>query len=120
MRLVLITACCAFAVLIGSGHAFAHAGHEHKVMGTIAALDGNHVTIKTTDGKERTFEIVAATTFLRGKQKGAKDDLEVGLRLVVNVGDGKEPLKAKSVQYAAPKAPAAVTPAAKPAATPRG
>jgi hypothetical protein len=86
----------------------AHPGHDHKVMGTIAAIDGDSVTIKTNDGKERTFQIVPATVFIRGKQKnGGKDDLKVGLRLVVNVGAGTEPLKAKSVQYAAaPTAPA--------------
>lgn len=110
IRFAMMTACCALVLLIGSRDAAAHAGHDHKVMGVIAALDGDRVTIKTTDGKERTFEIVAATTFLKGKQKGAKDDLKAGLRLVVDLGDGKEPLKAKSIQYASPKAPAAVTP----------
>jgi hypothetical protein len=104
VRLAVMTGLCAFVLLIGSKNALAHPGHGHKVMGEIVAIDGNQVTIKTTDGKERKFELVAATTFLRGKQKGAKDDLKVGVRLVVDVGDGKEPLKAKSVQYAAPKA----------------
>jgi hypothetical protein len=81
---------------------FAHPGHDHKIMGTIAAINGDSVTVKTTKGQERTFAITEKTTILRGKQAGARTDLVVGLRVVVNVGDGHEPLKAKSVQYSAP------------------
>ena len=80
---------------------FAHPGHDHKIMGTIAAINGDSVTVKTTKGPERTFEITDKTTLLRGKQAGARADLVVGLRVIVIVGDGPEPLKARSVQYAA-------------------
>src|SRR5688572_17037107 len=75
LRFVVMTVLCALVFLTGRGTAVAHPGHDHKVMGVIVAIDGAHVTIKTNDGKERTFEVVAATAFLRGKQKGAKDDL---------------------------------------------
>lgn len=81
---------------------FAHPGHEHKLMGTITAIDGNKVSMKTTEGKDSTFTVTPITAFKRGKAKGAQADLTVGLRVVVNVGDGKEPLKAKEVQYTAP------------------
>jgi hypothetical protein len=103
MRFAVMTALVAFVFSIGSGTgtAIAHPGHEHKLLGEIVAVDGDRVTIKTNDGKERAFEVVATTTFLRGKQKGAKEDLKAGLRVVVTVGDGKEPLKAKRIQYAA-------------------
>jgi hypothetical protein len=84
--------------------ATAHPGHDHKIMGTIAAINGDSVTIKTTKGQERTFEITDKTTILLGKKAGARTDLVVGLRVIVNVGDGHEPLKAKSVQYTAPAA----------------
>lgn len=79
----------------------AHPGHDHKVMGTIAVVDGSFVTITTTDGKELTFEVTDATRLLKGKGQGARGDLKAGLRVVANVGDGEEPLKAKEVQYAA-------------------
>jgi len=46
--------------------------------------------------------VTPTTAFKRGKSKGAQGDLKVGLRVVVNVGDGAEPLKAKEVQYTAP------------------
>ena len=40
--------------------------------------------------------------FKSGKGKGAQSDLKVGLRIVVNAGDGAEPMKAKEVQYTLP------------------
>jgi hypothetical protein len=79
----------------------AHPGHDHKLMGTITSIDKNKVVVKTTEGKDMTFEITPLTTFKRGKQKGTATDLKAGLRVVVNIGDGVEPLKAKDVQYTA-------------------
>ena len=42
---------------------------------------------------------VPTTTFKMGSKKGMQSDLKAGMRVVVNVGDGVEPLKAKEVQY---------------------
>ena len=81
---------------------FAHPGHEHKLLGTITAVDGSKITMKTTEGKDATFMVTPITTFKSGKGKGAQGDLKVGLRIVVNAGDGAEPLKAKEVQYTLP------------------
>jgi hypothetical protein len=85
----------------------AHPGHDHKLMGTISSIDKNKVVMKTTEGKDMTFEILPTTAFKKGKQKGTQADLKAGLRVVVNVGDGVEPLKAKEVQYSAPTTTAA-------------
>jgi hypothetical protein len=102
---LLLVLCVAFVATPGiTTRVLAHPGHDHKIMGTIAALNGDSVTVKTTKGQERTFEITDKTTILRGKVVGARADLVVGLRVIVNVGDGHEPLKAKSVQYSAPAA----------------
>jgi type 1 fimbria pilin len=86
--------------LLASAAPLAHPGHDHKLMGTITKIDGNKVSIKTTEGTDATFQVIPTTSFKRGKQKGIQTELKVGLRVVVNVGDGKEPLKAKDVQYA--------------------
>ena len=79
----------------------AHPGHDHKLMGTVSSIDKNKVVMKTTEGKDMTFEITPLTTFKSGAKKGAQADLKAGMRVVVNVGDGVEPLKAKEVQYSA-------------------
>jgi hypothetical protein len=89
------------AALLAPAAPLAHPGHDHKLMGTISSIDKNKVVVKTTEGKDMTFEITPLTAFKRGKQKGAGSDLKAGMRVVVNIGDGVEPLKAKEVQYSA-------------------
>ncbi len=90
----------ALVVTFAAGTAFAHPGHDHKIMGTIASIDGKHVIVKTTDGKEVSVQITEKTRLLKGKARGTAADLRAGLRVVVNVGNGAEPLTAKEVQYA--------------------
>ena len=41
--------------------AAAHPGHSHKVLGTIAKVDGRRVTVTGTDGKAVTFEVTNRT-----------------------------------------------------------
>ena len=89
------------AALFAPSVAMAHPGHDHKLMGTITSIDKDKVVVKTTEGKDMTFEITPLTTFKRGKAKGVAADLKAGMRVVVNIGDGVEPLKAKEVQYSA-------------------
>ena len=79
----------------------AHPGHDHKLMGTISSIDKNKVVMKTTDGKDATFEITPTTTFKSGTKKGSQADLKAAMRVVVTMVDEKEPLKAKEVQYTA-------------------
>jgi hypothetical protein len=89
------------AALVAPSAAMAHPGHDHKLMGTITSIDKNKVAVKTTEGKDMTFEITPLTAFKKGKDKGAQADLRTGMRVVVNIGDGVEPLKAKEIQYSA-------------------
>ena len=89
------------AALLAPTVSLAHPGHDHKLMGTISSIDKTKVVVKTTEGKDMTFELTPLTTFKRGKDKGAATDLKAGMRVVVNIGDGVAPLKAKEVQYSA-------------------
>ena len=89
------------AALLAPAVPLAHPGHDHKLMGTISSIDKDKVVVKTTEGKDMTFEITPLTAFKRGKDKGTASDLKAGMRVVVNIGDGVEPLKAKEVQYSA-------------------
>ena len=93
--------------LLAPSVSLAHPGHDHKLMGTIASIDKNKVVVKTTEGKDMTFEVTPVTTFKSGSKKGAQSELKPGMRVVVNVGDGVEPLKAKDVQYSAASTTAA-------------
>jgi translation initiation factor IF-1 len=73
-----------------------HAGHAHRVMGTVTMRHDNHVEVKTKDGKIVTITLTEKTTFARGKEKVDNMALHVGDRVVVEV-DGKDSLTAKAV-----------------------
>lgn len=93
-----------FAILVMMrALASAHEGHDHKIMGTIAAIEQTKIDVKTRDGKTVTIVLAAATKILRGTAAAAVGDLKVGERVVVNVGAGKEPLTAKDVRVAVAK-----------------
>ena len=77
----------------------AHPGHEHKTMGTISSIDKTKMVVKSTEGKDVTFEIIPTTAFKRGKDKGTPTDLKAGMRVVVvTTGEG-DPQKAREIQY---------------------
>ena len=79
--------------------AFAHEGHDHKLLGTITEITATRMLVRATqDGAVSTVAIVATTKITRGKTKIAASDLKVGDRIVVNIGNGKAPLTAKAVQ----------------------
>lgn len=78
----------------------AHPGHEHKTMGTITSVDKAKVVVKSTEGKDVTFEIIPTTAFKRGKDKGMASDLKAGMRVVV-VTAGETESKAKEIEYSA-------------------
>jgi len=68
----------------------AHEGHAHKVMGTVAARQGDRVQLKTPDGKTVTVVLNAKTAFARGKQKVDGTVVKVGERVVVEVVGEKD------------------------------
>jgi hypothetical protein len=95
----------ALTFVLGVPAVWAHEGHAHKVMGTVATVHENHLQVTTKEGKTVTITLNEKTSVLRGKQKVAISELQPGTRVVVDVGTGKEPLVAKSVTLAAAKTP---------------
>lgn len=94
--------------------AAAHEGHDHKIMGTLAAVHENSVDVKATDGKQSTITLSDKTRILRGTTAVKLADLKAGDRVVVTAtGGGKDPFVAKEIKVGA--ATAAKT-ATKPAA----
>ena len=86
---------------------WAHGGHAHKVMGTVESIDGNHVMVKTKDGKTVMVMLDAKTKIMQGKTKLASTALKVGDRVVAEGAQEKDMLAAAKVQVGA--APAAAT-----------
>lgn len=86
---------------------FAHPGHSHKVMGTIAKVEGKKVTMTAADGKSLTFDVTARTKLTREpKTKGVFEELKAGMRAVVTLGDGDYANHADELRYSDPAATA--------------
>jgi len=78
----------------------AHEGHAHKILGTITAIAGEKVELKTPEGKTVTVTVNAKTTYARGKTKVDATALKVGERIVAEVASEKA-MVASSVTMAA-------------------
>ena len=79
----------------------AHEGHAHKVMGTVSSVDGNHVMVKTTDGKTVMVMLDAKTKITQGKLKSDASALKVGTRVVAEGAENKGIVTAATIQVGA-------------------
>jgi hypothetical protein len=94
------------AALMAPVVAWAHEGHLHKALGTVASIDGPHVVLKTTDGKSITVMLDKETTITRGKDKLDATALKVGERISVDYMEEKGMMMAHAVKLATAPAPA--------------
>jgi len=78
--------------------AWAHEGHIHTIMGTVMGLDAHSLQVKTPGGEVLSIAITDKTTVVRGKQKAAIADLQKGSRVVVEIGNGEDPLMAGQIR----------------------
>ena len=78
--------------------AWAHAGHVHKIMGTVTARDAKHVEVKTPSGEIVSVAVTDQTSVVRAKRKVAFGEVQTGRRVVVDIGDGEDPLIAREIQ----------------------
>ena len=79
---IAVMAVFAMMVLL-TGAALAHPGHEQKVMGTVTMAAADHVMLKTTQGKDATVLINKDTKFIRAKKAMKASDMVVGMRVVI-------------------------------------
>ena len=82
--------------------ASAHDGHAHKIMGTVLALDTKQVQVKTPSGEILSIALNEKTAVTSAKKKMALSDVHVGGRVVVDIGNGEDPLIAHGIELAAP------------------
>ena len=86
------------ALVLYGGAAAAHDGHAHLVMGTVTAIDAKQFGLKTPSGEILSIAITPKTSVLRDKKKAAIRDVQVGRRVVVDIGNGEDPLIAREIQ----------------------
>ena len=90
--------------LISSAVICAHEGHLHKALGSIARVQGEHVEIKTTDGKTVTVMLDKKTTVTRGKEKLDATALKVGERVSVEYMESNKMMMAHAIKLGTPTA----------------
>jgi hypothetical protein len=97
-RIAILIVCLAFV----TAGAFAH-GDEQHVIGTVASVTKDSITVKTTTNKLVTVAVVPETTFSRNKGGAKLADLNVGDRVVIHAKEPSEgKLVADTVQFSAP------------------
>jgi hypothetical protein len=114
MKRTILAALVALVLSFTFSHvAQAHEGHTHKVMGTVSAINGQHIDVKTSDGKTVTVMTDAKTTVTRGKEKLTASAVKVGDRISVDAMQEKDMMMAQAIKLAAatPTTAAATKPA---------
>ena len=85
------------ALVAGAGVARAHEGHDHKVMGKVAAVSAQQIEVETAEGKTVAAALTAETKYSRDKATVTQADVKVGERVVIVVVEEKGVQKAKQV-----------------------
>lgn len=96
----------ASALLLSSPAAWAHGSGQH-VLGTVTAIDGTHIEVKTPKGAMVSVQVTKQTHF---KAKGSPSSTgvpDVGDRVVIEATKDKKTLTATEVHYSAAKKVAA-------------
>ena len=91
----------AICVLVSGTATVAHDGHVHRIMGTVTARDAKHIEVKTPSGENLSIALTAKTTAVRNKKKVDLKEVQVGRRVVVDIGNGEDPLLAGEIQLGA-------------------
>ena len=107
----LLAATIALALLAPAGIQ-AHAGHDHKILGTVTLIHENHLEVKDAKGKVTKHVLNATTKVRKNKAKASAADIKVGDRVVVTTRetkakDGTVVVNVIDVQIGAPTVAAA-------------
>jgi hypothetical protein len=81
----------------------AHEGHMHKALGTIAAIQGDLVEVKTTDGKSVKVTLGKKTVITRGADKLETGALKVGERVSIEYVEENKVMVAHGIKLGAAK-----------------
>jgi len=87
--------------LMLAGRLLAHEGHEHKVMGTVAAVDASHLELTTPEGEKVDILLSKETKFFRGKEAATAGDVKPGLRVAVTFEEAGGKKTAHAVRLSA-------------------
>ncbi len=101
----------ACALVLTSSAAWAH-GSGHHVLGTVTAIDGTHIEVKTPTGAMVTVMLAKQTHFKAKGDPSSAEPPTIGDRVVIEATMEKNTLTAAEVHYSAAKKAAAAAPQA--------
>jgi ribosomal protein S17 len=86
-----------FSLVLMVSSAYAHNGMEH-IMGTVASITDNSITVTTTDGESQTVTTTADTKSTKMDAAIALKDIKVGDHVVIHASKKNDKLIASTVQ----------------------
>ena len=92
-------------IVVAAGTSRAHDGHIHWIMGTVMQVDATHLVVKTPGGENLSIAMNEKTTVTRDKQKVARSEVRAGRRVVVDIGNGEDPLIAGQIRVGVTQLP---------------
>jgi hypothetical protein len=99
-RALLLIACISLITAAALAH-----GDEQHVIGTVATVAKDSITVKTAANALVTVSVVPQTTFSKNKAAAKLSDLNVGDRVVIHAKEPSEgKLVADTVQFSTPVA----------------
>ena len=101
MSRTLTTGILVLFALVASARLGAHAGHTHTIMGTVVSRGDKTVEVKTPGGEVLSIAVTQDTVVVRGKRKAGIAEVNTGVRVVVDIGEGEDPLIAHEIRLAA-------------------
>lgn len=94
---IILIVCAFFTAAAAS----AHGGEEH-VIGTVAKITQDSITVKTTAGKLVTVAVAPESRFIKDKAPATLSGLKIGERVVIHAKEPTEgKLVADTVEFAA-------------------
>lgn len=104
-RVALIVVATGLFAAFSSARLFAHDGHEHKVMGTVAMTAADHLMLKDKDDKDVTIKVTKDTK-VKAKPPVKVEEIKPGTRVVVTAVEQKDKsLVAKTIEVGSPSTP---------------
>ena len=83
-----------------SAQLLAHAGHDHKVMGTVTVAMPDHIMVKDTAGKDVMIQVIK-TTKVKARPAMKVEEIKPGTRVVITATMQKDKMIAKEIQIGA-------------------
>ena len=83
-----------------AGRVLAHEGHEHKMMGIVAAIDAKQIEITAKDEHKTMVLLDNETKYFRGKSETKAGDIKVGERVAITAMEKDGKMVAREVRLA--------------------